>query len=81
MAFYNLLRDNFTIIKTKTNRLHLKCKHCNKMVREEGTRFDWEKWSVDTHSEFVFMESRITFHLLFKCRVSNIKTPEKVISL
>lgn len=73
MAFYNLLRDNFTIIKTRTNKLNLKCKHCSKTLDEVRVRFNWEKWSVDTHSEFVYMESRITFHLLFRCKISNIQ--------
>ena len=70
---YHLVRDYCKILKTKDGKLILKCRNCDKIVYETCF-FGWEKWTEDHINRFAFMESKITFHLLFVCKkLSNIQ--------
>lgn len=66
MSFYSLVKDNCKLVKNSNNRLHVFCCFCGKQLH--STSPNWEEWDHDIVGMFNIIESKVTYHLLFKCR-------------
>lgn len=72
MSLYNLIRDHCNIIRAPNDKLTVGCNYCGKSLYSTML-FDWETWNYDMLGTFTTLESKVTYHLLFKCKTTTKK--------